>query len=132
MQGEKRLRIQKPADLGSEAARIIVELNIERSFIKQVCRQLRGERPAQITLAAILRGARFKYPYQGLLIPTERPNKKRNNLNCGAEDSLGRLIERCKLKNRYGTGIASIPFMVEMARRAVPEAKGGSAPKYIL
>ena len=132
MQGDETLHIKRLADLGSESAKNIMRLKLERSFIKEAFRQLRGEHPAQITLATIPCGTRFKYPFQGLLLPTECPNKRRSDLACGAEDSLEHLIACYGLKKHVGTGVASIEFMVKMARRAVSDTPGVSVPKYIL
>ena len=131
VRADERLHIQKLAGIGSESARIIVKMNTERSFIKEAFRQLRGEHPAQIALATILCGTRFKYPFQEILIPTECPNKRNRSLACGKEDSLEHLIKCYGLAKRYGTGVASIAFMVKVARRAAPEAPGVSIPKYI-
>ena len=95
-------------------------------------RVLKGNHPAQITLASILCGARFKYAFQGMLIPTECPNKKKDGVQCGQEDSLEHLIKCHGLSKYKEEEPYVVDLMVKMAKRAIPSVPGVSIPKYVV
>ena len=132
MREDELLHIRKLAGLGSESAGILEKLGTERAFVAEAFRILRGNHAAQITLATILCGTRFKYPYKGLLIPTECTNKRGGTETCGEEDSLDHLITCYRLRKRWGAGVNSIRVMVTMARRAISGTPGVNAPRYIV
>ena len=110
----------------------MTSLKAERPFVKEAFRRLRGRHAAQVTLATILCGTRFKYSYQSLLLPTECPNRRQGKRMCGREDFFAHLLRRHRLERHWGTGVDSIELMVKMAIRATPESPGVNIPKYIL
>ena len=122
------------AEVGSESAQIVTSLKIARDHEKEAMRKLKGNHPAQITLARILRGAGFKHAFQGMLIPTDCQNKERSGSLCGQEDSLEHLVDRHGLKRYSENEPYVVELIVKMARSplAVPPAPGVSVPKYIV
>ena len=131
MRQDELLHIKKLAELGSDSARVICKLKTERPYVREAFRRLKGSHGTQVALATILRGTRFKRPYEGLLLLTERQNKHRRREMRGAEDSSEHLVRCNGLHRHWGTGVDSTEFMVIMARRAVAEVPGINIPKYI-
>ena len=134
MEEDELLHLRKLAELGSESAAIVTSLELQRSHIEEAFRVPRHEHQAQITLATILCGTRFKHPVQGILIPTERQNtwRKGGGEMCGQEDSMERLLKCCGLERHLKKGAESITFLVKMGRRAIQRAPGVNIPKYII
>ena len=134
MEEDELIHLRKLAGLGSESATIVTSLELQRSHKKEAFRVLRHEHQAQITLATILCGTRFKHPFQGILIPTECQNtwRKRGEEMCGEEDSLEHLLKCYGLERHLKKGAESIAFLVKMGRRAIQKAPGVNIPKYII
>ena len=119
LERDEKLVLRQLKDLGSESASIIIRLDLSRELIQAAMSILREDRPAQITLMTILGGTRFKYAYQGLLIPTSCP-RMRGGERCNQQDSFDHLIFCYALQTQLKTGLESVPFLVTMARKATP------------
>ena len=134
MDSDELRHLKKLAELGSESAEIIKKLNLTRGHIAEAMSRLKHSHPAQITLASILCGTRFKFAFQGVLIPTECPNgwgRKEDEL-CGEEDSFEHLISCHGLRKYIESGPYIVDFLVRMAKRATPMSPGINIPKYIV
>ena len=59
------------ATLESEYTAVLTDLEISRAMAKAALAELSGGHRAQTSLLNTLNGARYKYPYQGILLPTK-------------------------------------------------------------
>ena len=106
-----------------------MRLDLTREHIQAAMSILRENRPAQVALLAILGGTRFRYFHKGVLIPTYCPRMKRGH-ECGEKDSFDHLIRCYALQTRVRTGAESIPFLVVMAKKAIPLRPRTARPFY--
>ena len=120
-QGEQKV-IARLAALGSDSARIITDLVLTRAVVREAMRDLKEERAAQVALATILGGTRFRVFH----------NNRRLATRCGKcrhiEDSFEHLIRCYDLQAEYRVGAQSVDFLTKMARKAVLDPPGVSLP----
>ena len=102
---------------------------LTRDHIRVAYNILKEERRAQVALAKILSGARFKYYLNGVLVPTKCPNKF-GRIECNQRDSFDHLLKRYKLRAKLETGENSIGFLVSMKRRAILPLNKRARPMY--
>ena len=108
--------------LGSVAASIIIGLQLTREVLQEAFNGLQRDRPAQITLASIVSGARFRLFYQGRTISTVCGN-------CKVEpDSWEHLILCYGLADEIQVGLEATRFLVTLGRRAKLNPPGVSLP----
>ena len=128
------MHLRKLAELGSESAGTVLALEAKRDHIQEAMSRLRDSHLAQITLATILCGTRFKRAFQGVLVPTECPNgwRKKKGVQCGKEDSFEHLIRRHGLITYREENPHVVDLMVKMARKATPKTPGINILKYVI
>ena len=134
MHSDELSQLRKLKEVGSESAKIIVDLELTRGHVKEAMRVLKHNHEAQVTLASILCGTRFKHAFQSVLVPTECPNKKRrkDGLMCGAEDSFEHLVKCHGLQKFKDEKPYVVDLLVRMAKRSISSTPGISVPKYIV
>ena len=123
--------LRELAVLGSESAKIIVELQLTREIVAAATTGLQGKREHQVTLISILGATRFKRAYHGVLAPTRCPHF-RHGVLCVREDSFSHHIDCYNLRGGLKKGVESIDFLVRMARKTVTDTPGRSIPLYVL
>ena len=117
--------------LGSESAKIIIELELTREIVAAAMATLKYKRALQVTLASVLGATRFKRAFHGVLVPTRCPHF-RHGVLCGREDSFAHLLDCYNLRGRMKRGVESVDFLVEMAKKVVTTSPGRSVPLYVL
>ena len=128
---DELLIIRELAVLGSESAKIIVELRLTRDVIAAATSALQRKGELQVTLASILGATRFKRAFHGVLAPTRCPHF-RHGVLCGREDSFSRVLDCYNLRSRIKRGAEPTDFLVEMAKKTVSTFLGRSVPLYVL
>ena len=123
--------LRELAVLGSESAKILIELQLTREIVAAATSVLQGKREHQVTLISILGATRFKRAYHGVLVPTRCPHF-RHGVLCGREDSFSHLLDCNNLRNGIRRGTESVDFLVKMARKTVTASPGRSIPLYVL
>ena len=123
--------LRELAVLGSESAKIIIELQLTREIVAAAMAVLQRKRDLQVTLISILGATRFKRAFHGVLVPTRCPHF-RHGVLCGREDSFSHLIDCYNLRGGLKKGAESIDFLVSMARKTVTDTPGRSIPLYVL
>ena len=100
---DEMLVLRQLSTMGSVSAEILVSLELTREIVRAAFTILQGERSAQVTLAAILSGTRFRCCLNGVLVPVKCPNR-RGGAPCGAADSFTHLLRcyRLQKKPRWG------------------------------
>ena len=118
------------ATLKSESTSTIVNLEISREMIRAALAELRENHRAQINLLNILSGTRFKYPFQGILVPTCCQNVVRG-VECGGEDSFEHILSCYSLEIPEERGPKCIDFLVSMAVKTLTERLRGPKPLFL-
>ena len=118
------------ATLESESTAILTNLEISREMVKAALSELRESHPEQISLLNILNGTRFKYPYQGILLPTKCQNSTEGG-ECGREDSFEHMLTCYGLQRPPKGSPENIDFLVSMARGTMFPRLGGPKPMYL-
>ena len=119
--------------IGSESAALINRLELTRPIIEEPMRLLRHSHAAQVNLANVLCGTRFKHSFSGVLVPTECQNRSGGRtLACGREDSFEHMMACYRLQDERATGAEAIPVLIKLATRTMPIVPGVNLPKYIL
>ena len=124
------LVLRQLSSLGSVSAEIITRLELTRELVRIAYTILKEERRAQVTLAKILSGTRFKYYLNGVLVPTRCPNKFGRG-ECNQCDSFDHLLRCYGLRKKFKKGADSVKFLILMARRAIPPLNKRTRPMYI-
>ena len=114
--------LKQLAGLGSQSEGIITALELTRGIIKEALHRLRGDRAAQITLAAIISATRFRIYRHGRPLATRCGNCRVR------EDSFTHLVVCHSLQNEVQKGAQSVDFLVDMATAAVLTPPGSSVP----
>ena len=122
--------LRQLAELESMSAGIIRRLELTREIVKEAFAQLKHEHAAQINLTSILCGTRCKYRYQGLLIPTQRPDRFWGSW-CGRLDAFNHMLSCYALKRYEATGLDAIEFLVRMARKTLRDNPGKPTPQFL-
>ena len=117
------------ATLSSESTNTITNLDISREMVKAALAGLRDNHKAQINLLNTLSGTRFKYPFQGILVPTCCRNI-RGGRECGAEDSFERMIRCYSICMPTEKGPEYIDFVTDLAVRTLHTCPGGPKPMF--
>ena len=123
--------LRELAVLGSESAKIIIELQLTREIVAAAMAVLQRKRELQVTLISILGATRFKRAFHGVLVPASCPHF-RHGVLCGREDSFSHLLDCYNLRSGIKKGAESIDFLVEMAKKTVTTSPGRSVPLYVL
>ena len=116
--------LQRLANLGSEAADVITQVDPTREVVREAMRELRDERKAQVHLAGMLTASRFKTHVQQGVVPIECPTKTRF-----ARDSFWHMLECYHLESQVRRGVAAAPFLVSMARTTLLEGRANLIPR---
>ena len=116
--------------LGSLSAGIIVQPDLTKPCRKAAVAMLGNGRPAGGTLAKILRGARFKFFLNGILVSTVCLNNHKGK-ECGSIDSFLHLLRRYGLLKKLRTGVEPIYFLLPAARRPIPPLPRRARPFHI-
>ena len=111
-------------------AGIIRDLDFTREIVKPAYAILRREPGAQANQTSMLQGTRYKYYYQGLLIPTKCPSRYWGPL-CGRFDSYDHMV-RCYATNEQAAkGPDAIDILAKLAGRALTKNPGKPIPQDI-
>ena len=116
--------------LSSESTSTTVDLGISREFIKAALAGLRENHIAQTNLLNILAGTRFKYPFQGILVPTCCQHMVEGG-ECGKEDSFEHMVSCYSLVIPEGRGPECIEFLINMAIATLTGRLGGPKPLFL-
>ena len=119
------------ATLESESTAIIVKLGLTREMVKAALAGLQTSHSDQINLLRVLCGTRYKYPYLGILLPTQCPNT-RNGRECNEEDSFDHMVSCYKLQVPPSGDPGNIDFLIGMAKSTAPGTPGGPRPMYLV
>ena len=118
-------------ELHSESAGIILRLGLTREIIQEALSKLRMKHSAQVNLLSIVCGTRYKYYHQGLLLPTQCPNKHNRVRTCGITDTFDHMLNCYSLRSHLKTGPEAVGFLVMMAKRTQAEGGKRPQPRYI-
>ena len=122
MEVDELRTLRRLAALGSQSAGILTRLEITREMVQEVLRRLRADRAAQVTLATVLAGTRFRVIGATGLVPA----------GCGKchvmEDSFDHLLACYKLEDLYATGERAVEFLTVLAKRVKLTPPGVSRP----
>ena len=127
---DELLAIRQLGELDSVSAAVILKLNLTREIIASALSRLRMRHEEQVNLLSILCGTRFKYYFQGMLVPTWCPNTFRGEV-CAKNDSFNHLVHCYGLRKHLKTGPDAIDFLVMMAKRTKPPNPRRPRPRYI-
>ena len=130
-EGDEHLAMRMLGELHSESAGIILRLKLNRAIIQEALSKLRAKHAAQINLLSIICGTRYKYYHQGLLLPTQCPNKYNRVRECGITDTFNHMLNCYGLRIHLKTGPEAVDFLVMMAKRTQTEGKRRVRPRYI-
>lgn len=130
-EADELLVLRELAVLGSESARIITSLELTREIVQVTMTLLRHRRDAQVTLASVLGGTRFKHAIHGVLVPTRCPHSRYGAV-CGREDSFEHLLDCYNLRSQLRKGVEAIDFLVKLAKTVISATPGRSVPLYVL
>ena len=110
------------ATLGSQSATLAIRLGLTRSIIKEIYKKLEQDRLAQVNLTEILSAARFRYAFEGNLIPVKCPRCKI------ARDCFDHMLEYYPLKQKEAHDEAAIEFLAELATKTKTDPAGLKYP----
>ena len=122
--------LRQLTELESVSAGIISRLELTRDIVKEAFAQVKREHAAQINLTSILCGTRYKYRYQGLLVPTQRRNGFWGSWY-GRLDAFNHTLSCYALKRYEATGLDAIEFLVRMARKTLRDNPGKPTPQFL-
>ena len=129
-QEDETLALRQLGELDSVSAKIILRLKLTREIITTVLSRLRMRHAEQVNLLSILCGTRFKYYYQGTLLPTWCPNTF-GGTTCARNDSFEHLLICYDLRRHMKQGPEAVDFLILMAKRTKPPGPQRPRPRYI-
>ena len=111
-------------ELHSESAKITLRLKLTREIIQEALSRLRFKHAEQVNLLSIICGARYKYYYQSILLPTQCPNQHNRARECGVSDSFSYML-------RLRAGPEATDSLVMTAKRTLATGRKWAKPRYV-
>ena len=104
------------------SAALFTRLGLTRQIIKETFKRLDNDRQAQLNLTDIITANRFRYAFEGKLLPVMCPRRKM------VRDSSNHLLECYPLRRQDSREEAAIEFLVDLAAKTKTSPVGLKKP----